>query len=164
MATLYELTGEFLQLYEIATEEGDDQAFLDTLEGLMGELEVKARGYVGVIKQLEMEASNCADQVEFWQAKQKARENACKRLKDAMRDAMIQIGQDEVKAGEYSIKLQNNGGKQPLIIDGDVPDSLTKVTIEPDKDRIRAYLEALAPGDTCDFAHLKPRGKHIKIK
>ena len=104
MATLYKLTGEFLQLYEIATEEGDDQAFLDTLEGLMGELEVKARGYVGVIKQLEMEASNCADQVEFWQAKQKARENACKRLKDAMRDAMIQIGQDEVKAGEYSIK------------------------------------------------------------
>ena len=164
MATLYELTGEFLQLYEIATEDGDDQAFLDTLDGLMSELEAKARGYVGVIKQLDMEASACADQVAEWQAKQKARENASKRLKEAMRDAMIQIGRDEVKAGEYTIKLQNNGGKQPLIIDGDVPDSLTKVTIEPDKDRIRAYLEALAPGEGCSFAHLEPRGKHIKIK
>ena len=56
MSSLFDLQGDFLALYELATSEGDEQAFLDTLEGLMGELEVKAGGYVHVIKQLEMEA------------------------------------------------------------------------------------------------------------
>ena len=36
MGTLFELTTDMQALYALATEEDDEQAFLDTLEGLKG--------------------------------------------------------------------------------------------------------------------------------
>ena len=55
MGTLFDITEDFRSLYELATDpECDEQVFQDTLEGLMGELEVKSCGYTQVIKQLDM--------------------------------------------------------------------------------------------------------------
>ena len=47
------------------------------------------------------------------------------------------------------------------MIDGEVPDNLTRVTIEPDNEKIRAYINE---HEDCDFAHLEERGRHIEIK
>ena len=57
MSSLFELTNEFNELYEMATSEDiDEQAFNDTLEGMMFELEQKSEGYIHVIERLDMEA------------------------------------------------------------------------------------------------------------
>ena len=143
--TLYDIKGEFLRLYELATEDEDQQAFLDTLEGLKGELEVKASGYVQVIKQLEKET----------------RANNVKSMKLALISAMDVAEVDSIPAGDYTLKIVKNGGLQPLKIDGDVPDNFTKVKIEPDNDLIR---KALNDGEELSFAHLEPRGRHLNIK
>lgn len=161
MSSLYELTGEFHALYELATSEEDQQAFLDTLEGLKGELEVKAGGYIHVIKQLSMEADECDKVIEAFKAKKATRENNVKRMKEALLNAMDAANIDTLTAGEYTLKIANNGGVQPLKIDGDVPDSFTKVIIEPDSKKIR---DALVEGQKLDFAHLEPRGRHLNIK
>ena len=46
MSTLFEITNEFQALYEFATTaelgELDEQAYADTLNGLIGELEIKS--------------------------------------------------------------------------------------------------------------------------
>lgn len=161
MASLYELTGEFNALYELATSEEDQQAFLDTLEGLKGELEAKSAGYVYIIKQLNMEADECDKVIEAFKAKKATRENNVKRMKEALLNAMDAAGIDTLTAGEYTLKIANNGGIQPLKIDGDVPDSFTKIIVQPDNDLIR---KALKEGQELDFAHLEPRGRHINIK
>ena len=161
MASLYELTGEFHALYELATSEEDQQAFLDTLECLKGELEAKSAGYVQVIKQLNMEADECDKVIEAFKAKKATRENNVKRMKEALLNAMDAAGIDTLTAGEYTLKIANNGGLQPLKIDGDVPDSFTKIIVQPDNDLIR---KALKEGQELDFAHLEPRGRHINIK
>lgn len=161
MSSLYELTGEFHALYELATNEEDQQAFLDTLEGLKGELEVKAGGYVHVIKQLSMEADECDKVIEAFKVKKTTRENNVKRMKEALLNAMDAAEIDTLTAGEYTLKIANNGGAQPLKIDGDVPDSFTKVIVEPDNKKIR---DALVEGQKLDFAHLEPRGRHLNIK
>ena len=54
MATLYELTGEFLQLMNMLEDEDcDEQCIMDTLESVEYEIEDKADGYAKIIKSLE---------------------------------------------------------------------------------------------------------------
>lgn len=161
MASLFDITGEFLALYSMATDDdADDQVFIDTLESLTGELSVKAAGYVNVINQLEMEQKQAKQMVELFTAKAKVRENAVKRMKNALIDALDIAGKTELPAGAFTIKVQKNGGLQPLVIDGDVPDNMTKITVEPDSKKIREFLK----DNTCDWAHLEERGRHISIK
>ena len=161
MSTLWNLTGEFQSLYELATEEDDEQAFLDTLEALKGELEVKAEGYVHVIKQLDMEANECRKVMEAFKAKKEIRDNHIKRMKEALLLAMEAAEIDTLPAGEFTLKIAKNGGLQPMVITGEVPDSFKKVIYEDDKDLIR---KALNDGGELEFAHLEPRGKHLNIK
>ena len=160
--TLFDIVGEFAELYAMATseEEQAEQVFIDTLESLKGELETKSAGYVAVITRLEAEQAKADEIAKAYAAVAKSRKNAIKRMKDTLLYAMESLDKTEMPAGDLTIKIKNNGGMQPMVIDGDVPDSFTKVTIEPDNDKIRAYLK----DNECEFAHLEPRGKHIEIK
>lgn len=162
MATLFEITNEFQQFYDMMTDEDvTDQAFLDTLESLTGELAEKASGYANVIKQVEMEAKQAkALELEF-KHKKEVRENRIKVMKDRIKDAMITANVDELDAGKFKIKLKSNGGVEPLKITGDVPDNFKKIVVENDNELIRKALE---DGKSLEFAHLEPRGKHIEIK
>ena len=162
MSTLFELNNEFQMLYELATEEDDEQAFLDTVESLMGELEVKAAGYVNVINQLEMEAAKADLMVKQFKAKMDVRKNHIKRMKEALLSTMDSIGLIELPAGNYTIKIKKNGGMQPLDIPDPaaVPDNMTKITVEPDTAKIREYLK----DHEVDWAQLLERGRHITIK
>lgn len=159
--TLYGLKDEFRALYELAATDDDEQAFLDTLEALKGELEVKAGGYVHVIKQLEMEVNGCDNVLDEFQKKKSRRVNGIKRMKEALMEAMDAAGVDSIPAGEYTLKIAKNGGLQPLKIDGVVPDNFKKIIYEDDKDLIR---KALNDGEELSFAHLEERGRHLNIK
>lgn len=162
MGTLFDITADFQQLYEMATDpECDEQVFNDTLEALTGELEVKSKGYVSVIKQLEMEMTQANITAEMFKMKSKVRENHIKRMKEALLYAMTEIGTDKVEAGDWTIKVQKNGGQQPLVIDGEVPQSYKQIVYQDDKALIRKALE---DGKQLEFAHLEERGKHIVIK
>ena len=161
MATLFEIVDDMQELYEMATDpEVDPEVFQDTLEGLKGMLEVKACGYVNVIKQLDMEAKQAKEVAQMFTDKAKVRENNIKRMKDVLKMAMDSTEKKSMAAGAFTIKLQKNGGLQPLVIDGEVPQNMTKVIVEPDGTKIREFLK----DNTCEWAHLEPRGEHIVIK
>lgn len=160
MSTLFELTTDMQALYALATEEDDEQAFLDTLEGLKGMIQDKASSYVDVIQQLDMEAAKADIMAKQFAAKRDVRKNNIKRMKEALMWAMDQMDVKEMPAGDYTIKVVKNGGMQPMVIDGEVPDNMTKVTVEPDNAKIREFLKE----NTCEWAHLEERGRHIKIK
>ena len=54
MASLYQLTGDYLELLNmLEDEEIDEQVILDTLEGLDGEIEIKADNYAKLIRHIE---------------------------------------------------------------------------------------------------------------
>lgn len=161
MGTLFDITEEFEALYEMGADpECDEEAFQGTLESLMGEIEVKGCGYTQVIKQLEMEQKQAEEVSKMFADKATVRKNHIKRMKEALKMAMETIGADEIPAGVFTIKLQKNGGLQPLKITGDVPQNMTKVIVEPDNDKIREFLK----DNECEWAHLEERGKHIVIK
>lgn len=159
--SIFDINGELHELYEMGTDpDVDPQVFADTLEALKGELEVKACGYVQVIKQLEMEAKQADEVSKAFADKAKVRNNSIKRMKEVLQWVMEANNMDEMAAGAWDIKLQKNGGVAPLEITGEVPQNMTKVIVEPDNAKIREYLK----DNECDWAHLGERGQHIVIK
>lgn len=163
MSSLFNIVGEFNDLYAMATseEEQAEQVFLDTLDSLKGELSEKAEGYIAVMNRLEMEEQKSDEIVKRYTAIRNARRNAIQRMKDACMWACNELGVTEIDAGDMTIKVKNNGGQLPIIIEGEVPQNLCKVTIEPDKALIREYLK---DHPECEFAHIGERGKHIEVK
>ena len=162
MSTLFELTNEFSELYSMLTDpEADLQCVNDTLDAVKGEIEIKASGYVAVLQQMEMEQQKADELAKAFKAKADIRKNSIKRLKDAMKWAMLEMKTDKIDAGDFTIKLQKNGGKQPLQIIGEVPDNFKRIIYEDDTELIRKHLE---DGEKLDFAYLEERGSHVVIK
>ena len=161
MESLFDLVGAYKHLYELLTETPDDETINDTLEGVMGELEVKGEGYIAVLDRLDMEIEACKKHKEIWERRLKVRQNAVDRLKKRLVQALVMLGVDELKVGNNTLKLRNNGGVVPLIIDEgkEIPDTYMKVIYEVDKAKIRKDLES---GKKLDFARLGERGKNVK--
>ena len=163
MATLFEITDELQRFYQMAIdEEISDDAFDDTLSCIMAELEVKADGYANVIKQLEMESKQAEEIEKEFRQKKEVRARRVKKMKDAIRDAMMVANTKELNAGKFTIKLQKNGGLDPMVIDkpDEVPDTMKVIKYENDNARIREYLK----DHKVDWAHIEERGNHIVIK
>lgn len=162
MNSLFDITEGFKAFYEMITDSDADPEIVEaTLEGMKYELEAKAEGYIAVINQLQMEADACEQRADFFERKMSIRQNAIKRMKKALCNALVETGHESgLNAGEYTLKVQKNGGVQPLVIDGEVPQNMTKVVIEPDNNKIREFLK----DNTCEWAHLGERGVHLAIK
>lgn len=160
--SLYVLDAQYKSLLELAQDpDTDGEVLADTLEGLKGDISVKCDAYIAVIRQLEAECKMRDEEIAWIQSGIASRKNAITRMKSIVTEVMQTMGVDEIKGEKHSIKLVNNGGVQPLKIDGDVPPRFTKIIYEPDTKLIR---EAIANGESVDFAHFEPRGKHITIK
>ena len=164
---LFDIVGDYQLLYDMATDiTGDpeqEQTFADTLEALKGELEVKAEGYIHVIKQLEMEQER-AEQLEYeWHLKAIKRKDSIQRMKSALVDAMKQTGHEQLVAGDYTLKVVKNGGQVPIIYDDEsaIPQSLMRIKYEKDAKLIREYL---AEHPETSWAHIGERGVHLGIK
>jgi hypothetical protein len=177
MSALYELAGEYKELYAMMTDDPENEAIQGSIEAVLGEIEVKGEGYIAVCDRLDMEISECEKQVKSWQYELKVRKNALKRLKDRLVTFLMMIGKDEMKAGNRIIKLRKNGGVAPLrfsngltsdipIDDIDInciPKEYRRVEVKEvvDSKKIR---EALDRGETFDWVKYGERGANVKFK
>lgn len=167
MGTLYELTDEYIYLLGLLEDpEVDDEIINDTLEGLTGEIEVKAEGYVRVIRQMEADALARKEEAKRLTEAARTYENGVKRLKDYLFSTMKALDMPEINTGIHKLKIVNNGGKQSLWTDDvtKIPEEYIKVIKEPDNDKIRDYLTSLPDDVTVEWAHLEPRGQRLNIK
>ena len=166
--TLFELTNDLNALLDLGYSEDDSEAFMDTLNGIMGGIEDKADGYCAVISRFNANVDMIKAEEARLAARRKVIENNIQRMKDALQmtlETMEQNGMNkpEIKTGLHTIKLAGNGGKQPLkVIENKVPDNFKKIILETDKDKIRAAIEA--GEDVSEFAELLPRGRHVAIR
>lgn len=167
-AKLYELVGEWKALWDLVSDpDMDEETILDTAEAIEGTIEVKADGYGQIIRMIDMEATGLKARAKYLKDAAKAIDDHAKalnnksdRLKERLMEGMIAVDHDELKTDNFTFKVQGKGGVQPLVIDGDVPESYMKVILEPDNDKIREFLKE----NTCDWCHLAPRGKRLDIK
>ena len=168
MGTLYELTGEYLALSDmLMDDEVDEQTVIDTLEGVKGEIEIKAEGYVKVLRSIEAQAETYAKETEAFAKKATTAKNRADSLKKALFNAMTAMDIPEIKTDLFKLKIVGNGGMQPLevtdVID-DIPDEFIRIKKEADKKAIGEYLKSLPEDVEVSWAKLLPRGRHLSIK
>ena len=163
---LYELTADLITLQELLEESVDDQLLTDTLEAVQGEYDVKMESYAKVIKNLEADIDALKAEAKRLTDKRTVLENNVKRLKKAMFDSMKATGKTKAGGQLFTVAIQKNGGKVPVIMADDadlsiLPDQLVKVVESPDLEAIRVLLEA---GKVVEGFTLGERGESIRIK
>ena len=166
MSSLYELKNEYIALKEMMEDDSIDIDIInDTMEGIEYELEIKADNYAKIMRELEGEAETIRKEIARLDDKYSRIKDNVKRLKDNLQQAMVETGKTKIKTDLFTISVQKNGGKAPLIIeDGKIipAEYIEKHEIEVLKrDAIREDLEK---GIDLGFAHLGERGESLRIK
>ena len=166
MSRLYEITGELLTLQEMLEDSVDDQCITDTLEAVQGEYEVKLEAYCKVIKNLEADIDALKAEADRLNSKRAVLNANIDRLKKAMYDSMKATNTDKVKGTLFTVAIQKNGGKIPVIVDpkagtDKLPDEIVIYTEKPNLDAIRERLES---GQIIDGYTLGERGESLRIK
>lgn len=165
MATLYQLKEEYAQLLALAEEpETDAATLMDTLEGLHGEIEDKAEGYVCVIKELEAEIDKFKAESDRLASYCLTLSNRVRAMKLSLLDTMDTMGANKIQTEHFRVSIAKNGGKQPMYVDPNIeaiPEEFIIRRPEPDKEKIR---EALDAGQELEFAKLLERGTHLSIR
>lgn len=163
--SLFDLSDQYKALLELgqSIDPEDQQTFLDTLEGLTGEIAIKLDAWVAVMVRLKATEELAIDQRDRLDAFIKTVHKNRDHMSDGILTAMDTMGVTELKSDLHSFKKARNGGKAPMIIDdpAGIPASFQKVVIAPDTDKIREALEA---GEQLPFAHLGERGTHLRVK
>lgn len=162
MATLYELTGQWMELLDMAEDpDVDPDVLADTMEAIEGEIEYKAEGYVCVTKELEAEKEKFLKEIERLQKTVNSLDSNIKHIKGRLLNSMEATGKLKLQTEHFKISAVKNGGPQPMKITGDVPEEYLEYKPQPDNKKIR---DALNGGITLDFAHLEERGTHLNIR
>lgn len=166
MSSLYELSGELLQLQSMLEDDVDADVLADTLEAVEGEYEVKLESYCKVMTNLLADVDALKAEEKRLSGKRKVLESNVDRLKKSMYDSLKATGKDKVKGQLFTISIQKNGGKIPVVADPeantlDLPDDLVTIKESANLDAIRDFLQA---GNVLDHYHLGERGDSLRIK
>ena len=157
MATLYQLTDDYLTLLEMAEDpDMDEQAIMDTMEGIEGEIEIKAEGYAKVIRTLEGDAAACDAESKRLRNKKQTIENNIKRMKAALQMAMEATGKRKFKTPLFSFNIQKNPAA--VVMDEQYIENIPErflVRKDPEINR-KAIKDAITAGEDLEgLAHLE---------
>lgn len=142
MATLYELTGQYLDIYLMDI---DEETKADTLESIdwQEQFEQKAEGYGHVIKNLEADVAMYKAEEANFKAKKQAAQKKLDYIKGNVMTAMTVTGQTEIRSGALTLKVQKN--PESVQVDEDILPKkyfAKKVELKPDKTTLKELLKS----------------------
>lgn len=153
MSTLYELSNEYLALLEMADDPDiEEEVWKDTLEGLGGELEIKADAYACVISEISGKKTTLKKEIDRLTAMYKACGNAEDRMKRSLEQVMIATGKTKFETELHKFSIQKNAPS--LIIDNEEAVPLEFLVIKQEVNKT-AIKDAIKAGETFEFAHLE---------
>ena len=162
MATLYELTGEYQRLYEMAEEcelELDD--LKDTLESLDGEFEDKAVGYAQVMKEFDGQIAAIKAEVDRLNERMNSLKNNKDRMKQALEEAMISTGNEKFKTDLFSFNIQNNPTTVSIDVNAKIPEKYY-IAQEPKLDK-KSLIKDIKDGAVVEGVSLY-QGRSLRIR
>lgn len=150
MASLYEMTGNAMYLYDLLqAEEIDEQTFNDTLEA-MGTDE-KLEAYCKVIGQLNADIEMFKAEASRIATRKKTAENSVQRMRNAVLAFLKATGQTKAKAGTFSVSVATTKAVQ--IDDETALPAIYLIEQEPKIDKM-AIKKALQDGKAVEGASL----------
>lgn len=107
MTKLYELTNAVIGLRAMIDDESiDEQTFLDTLESIEGEIEVKAENLLKFERELLADVDAVNNEIKRLQRIKTARANRAAALREYLRLNMLNSGIDKIACPFFSITLK----------------------------------------------------------
>lgn len=138
MATLYELTGQFLDIYNL---ELDEETKLDTLDSIdwNSDYENKVENYIKVMKNLEADVEARKNEIKRLTELNKADEKKKEHLKETLSTSMALTGHERVDTTLFKVSFRKS---QAVEVDELVlPESYKVATWKPDKKRLKEDLK-----------------------
>lgn len=138
MATLYELTGQFLDIYNL---ELDEETKLDTLDSIdwQTDYEEKVENYIKVIKNIESDVEARKAEIKRLTELNKADEKKKDHLKETLSTSMVLTGHERVDTPLFKVSFRKS---QAVEVDELVlPESYKVATWKPDKKRLKDDLK-----------------------
>lgn len=139
MATLYELTGQFLEIYNMDI---DDETKLDTLEAIdwTNDYETKVEGYVKVIKSLEADIEARKNEKKRLDGLNKSDQTKIDNLKAALAVSMTETGQTKVDTTLFKVGFRKS---EAVVVDETkLPKKYQVATYKPDKKTLKELLKS----------------------
>ena len=162
MATMYELTADYMAVLDMANNPDiPPEVIADTLEGISGEIELKAENSAIIIKELEAEMLKLKTEEIRLSSRRKAIENNIEVIKQRLYNAMKLTGKEKFKTALFNFTIGKNPVK--LVIDDEslIPKKYY-VKQEPKLDAAK-LKEDLKAGAVRKYAHLE-QGESLRIK
>lgn len=154
-ATLYDLTGQWLELYNMADDPDMQEEFelwFDTMEGLEGEIEDKADGYAMVMKDLDGQVAAIKKEEERLAARRRTIENRVEYMKSKLQEMMTVTGKTKFKTPLFSFGIQKNPASVVIDDESKVPAGYW-IPQQPKLDKA-SLKDWLKEGNECEWAHL----------
>ena len=165
MTALYELAAEYrADAEKLADMDLDEQTLADTLEGLGGELEVKAQNVVMFTRNLEATAAAIKEAEAQMAARRKALENRAAGLRRYVLENMQFAGIQKIECPFFKLSIRDNPAAVDIYEPGLIPAQYMKQPEPPppapDKTAIKAAITA---GTEVPGAKLT-KGTRLEIK
>jgi len=125
----------------------DETTLADTLEGMSGELEVKAQNTAYVLRNLESSAQAIKDAEAQMTARRKAIENRASRIKDYLLTSMLVAGVQKIECPHFKLAVRENPPAVEVYEPGLIPSEFMRQPPipEPVPDK-KAIAEAIKGG------------------
>lgn len=150
---IYELTDNYLSVYNQITAGEDSDIYTDTLNSIDDAIEDKAIGYAKVIKNIEADNEILSNEIKRLQERKKSNENAVRNMKERLQDSMERTGKTVFKTPLFSFGIQNNKESTNIIDEAKIPDAYFNE--QPKKLDKKRLLEDLQNGQEVEGADIK---------
>jgi len=162
MATMYELTADYLAVLAMANDpDVPPEAVADTLEGIGGEIEIKAENTAIIMQELTAEAEKLKAEEKRLAERRKKLESNIDAMKTRLYDAMKLTGKEKFKTTLFSFNIQKNPVK--VVIDDESKIPKKYMIPQPAKIDTAKLRDDLKAGAIRKYAHLE-QGESLRIK
>ena len=162
---LYTIADQYLiDMQKLQEMEIDEQTFADTLEGLSGELEIKAMNVAMFIRNLEASADAIKAAEKQMADRRKSIESKATRLREYLLDNMIRTNITKIDCPHFVLSVRKNPPAVDVFNQEMIPDDYFDIPEPPaptlNKNRLKDDLKA---GIEIDGARLTA-GQSLSIK
>lgn len=161
-STIYELTNSYMDLlYLLEDGEMDAEALRDTMEGIEGEIEIKAENYAKVMTELKARSEALTNESKRLAERAAAINNNVDRMKHTLEMMMETTGKTKFKTNLFSFNIQNNPPSVDIAENAKIPEVF--LIEQPPKIDKKGILEALKAGKEVDGCTIK-QGRSLRIR
>lgn len=166
LPSLYELAGEYHQAaVTMSNMDMDEQTIADTLEGLSGALEEKAKNVAAFVRNLESTAEQIKLAEKQMADRRKAMENRAERIREYLKTNMELAGITQIECPHFKLAIKKNPPSVVIDAESQIPaDYMTQPVAPPPAPDKKLIAQAIKDGFEVPGAHLETGKTRLDIR